>query len=79
VLGSANACNLALGTTSLAPAGSHGGCLYSATGAVAGDVGFCTQECDTTADCLNKTDPNGMCNTTVSSGTAIAPHGFCTW
>jgi Cys-rich repeat protein len=79
VLGAPNACNLAAGSTSLAPAGSHGGCVYSATGAALGDVGFCAQECDGTGDCLDTTDPNGMCDTSVTSGTTIAPHGFCTW
>jgi len=79
VLGAPNACNLAAGSASLAPAGSHGGCLYSATGAAVGDVGFCTQECDSTTDCLDKTDPNGMCDTSVTAGTTIAPHGFCTF
>ena len=79
VFGAPNACNLAAGSMSLAPAGSHGGCLYTATGATPGDVGFCTQECDTAADCLNKTDPNGICDTAVSAGTPIVPHGFCTW
>jgi hypothetical protein len=44
-----------------------------------GDVGFCTQECDTAGDCLDKTDPNGLCDTAVASGTPIVPHGFCTW
>jgi len=79
VLGAPNACNLAAGTTSLAPAGSHGGCLYTASGAMTGDVGYCAQECDSTTDCLDKTDPNGMCDTSVAAGTSIAPHGFCTW
>jgi hypothetical protein len=79
VLGAPNACNLAAGSASLAPAGSRGGCLYTADGANPGDVGFCAQECDTTGECLDKTDPNGMCDTSVAAGTAIAPHGFCTW
>jgi Cys-rich repeat protein len=79
VFGTANACNIALGTASLAPAGSHGGCLYTASGAMPGDVGFCTQECDTVAECLDKTDPTGMCDTSIASGTTIAPHGFCTF
>jgi hypothetical protein len=79
VLGAPNACNLATGTMSLAPHGSRGGCVYSSAGAQLGDVGFCAQECDTAADCLDKTDPGVMCDTAVTSGTAIAPHGFCTW
>jgi hypothetical protein len=79
VLGSANACNIAAGTTSLAPAGSHAGCVLSVSGAQLGDLGYCTQECDTVTDCLDKTDPNGMCDTSFTSGTTIAPHGFCTW
>ncbi|HXU05021.1 MAG TPA: hypothetical protein VN903_28870 [Polyangia bacterium] len=79
VLGAPNACNLAAGSMSLAPAGSHGGCLYTASGAMPGDVGYCTQECDTAGDCLDKTDPNGVCDTSVAAGTTIAPHGFCTW
>jgi len=79
VLGAANACSLAGGSTSLAPAGSHGGCVLSSSGAQLGDVGFCTQECDTATECLDKTDPNGMCDTSFTAGTTIAPHGFCTW
>jgi len=78
VLGAASACNLAFGTAALAGA-SHGGCLLAITGADIGDIGFCSQECDTVADCLDKTDTTGMCNTTVAAGTSIAPHGFCTF
>jgi hypothetical protein len=78
VIGAATACNLATGTTALAGA-QHGGCILSITGADLGDVGFCTQECDAVGDCLDKTDPNGMCDTSIGTGTTIAPHGFCTF
>jgi Cys-rich repeat protein len=78
VLGSPTACNLAIGTTPLAGA-SHGGCVLITTGGQLGDVGFCAQECDTAADCLNKRDPGGMCDVSISAGSPIAPHGFCTW
>jgi Cys-rich repeat protein len=79
VLGAPTACNLATGTMSLAPHGSRGGCVFSVSGANLGDVGFCAQECDTATDCLDQTDPGATCDTSITSGTAIAPHGFCTW
>ena len=79
VLGTPTSCNLAAGTMSLAPHGSRGGCVFSSSGASLGDVGFCAQECDTAGDCLDKTDPNVMCDTSFTAGTAVAPHGFCTW
>ena len=78
VLGVPNACDIADGTMSLA-SGAHGGCVLANTGADLGDIGFCTQECDTVGDCLDKRDSTGMCDTTITTGTNVAPHGFCTF
>jgi hypothetical protein len=78
VIGTASACNPALGTMSLAGA-SRGLCAFAPTGAVAGDIGYCAQQCDTAADCLDKIDPGGWCETASLAATTFAPHGFCSW
>jgi hypothetical protein len=39
-----------------------------------GDIGFCTQECDTAADCSDKTDPGETCDT---SNLSVIGHGTC--
>jgi hypothetical protein len=56
--------------------GMHGVCDLIAPGAAAGDVGYCTVECDTANDCPDQTDPSPICDT--SQQTAIG-HGICSW
>ena len=74
VLGSINQCNHTAG--SLASGGAHGLCALAQTNAQAGDLGFCSQECETVADCSDKTDLGGTCDTSVKP---TVGHGVCTW
>ena len=75
VIGNLNACNAA-GTGSLSSGGAHGVCAFSDMTAMQGDIGFCAQECDTAADCTDKTDTGVMCDTSVMS---VINHGICSW
>jgi hypothetical protein len=74
VFGSINQCNHTAGA--LTTGGPHGLCVLSKTGSQAGDFGFCTQECETVADCSDKTDPGGTCDTTLKT---TLGHGYCSW
>jgi hypothetical protein len=74
VFGSLNQCNHTAGA--LTSGGPHGLCALTQTGAQAGDLGFCSQECETVADCSDKTDPGGTCDTSIK---AQVGHGYCTW
>jgi hypothetical protein len=76
VLGSTNSCNWVGAGASLTSGGPHGVCALGAGNAEIGDIGFCTQECDTVADCSDKTDTGGMCDTTYM---ADIGHGYCSW
>jgi hypothetical protein len=77
VVGNLMACNWVGAGMSLASGtGVHGVCALASANAMAGDIGYCTQECDTAADCRNQTDPGVMCD--VSAMSAIG-HGFCSW
>jgi hypothetical protein len=73
VLGSINQCNHTAGALTT---GAHGLCALQQTGSAAGDLGFCSQECEAVADCSDKTDPGGTCDLTVKM---VAGHGVCTW
>jgi hypothetical protein len=69
VLGELGACNWVDQNASVT-GGTHGVCAFGAANATAGDVGFCTVECDTVNDCPDKTDPAPLCD--VSQQTAIS-------
>jgi hypothetical protein len=56
--------------------GTHGVCVFGSSNATAGDIGFCSVECDTVADCPDKIDPGPTCDTSQMS--AIG-HGACSW
>jgi hypothetical protein len=75
VLGELNGCEWVGAGMSLA-GGNHGVCLLGRSDARAGDLGFCAQQCDSVADCANKTDPGVMCDTTTVP-IDIAGHGAC--
>ena len=60
---------------SLATGGTHGLCAYAATNAGLGDQGFCTPECDSAADCPDKTDM-AICDL---SEMANLGHGICSF
>jgi hypothetical protein len=78
VVGVLEGCNWVPKSMSLATGGAHGVCVLSSTGAGIGDVGYCVQECATVADCSNKADPGGTCDTTMLDP-MIMSHGFCSW
>ena len=61
---------------SLMSGGAHGVCALASGNAQVGDVGFCTQECDSATDCSDKTDPGATCDTSAMSAVG---HGFCSW
>ena len=73
VFGTLDACNWVDLPMSLATAGPHGVCVL--TDGMAGDRGFCAQQCDTVNDCSDRADPGGTCDTTVPQ----LGHGFCSW
>jgi hypothetical protein len=75
VLGSINQCNHTAGA--LTSGGAHGLCALAQTNAQAGDLGFCSQECDTVADCSDKTDTGGVCDKMATMG--FTTHGVCSW
>ena len=58
--GEQRSCNWVGAGTSLTSGGPHGVCALGAGNAEIGDIGFCSQECDTVADCSDKTDMGGM-------------------
>lgn len=74
-LGSPTACDPALASS--AAGTTHGACVlpFNATDDV-GDFGFCVQECDTSADCLDQVDSSLVCDTTNTVGLG---HGLCNW
>ena len=74
VIGSLAGCNWTTGA--LATGGAHGVCYLGQTGAGVGDEGFCSQLCDTPADCSNQTDPGVMCDATDMD---VIGHGVCLW
>jgi hypothetical protein len=76
VVGNLNACNWVGAGVSLSGGGTHGVCGLAASNAQAGDLGYCVQLCDAVADCSDKTDPGGTCDTSAMS--AIG-HGFCSF
>lgn len=67
-------CNHTAG--SLGAGGAHGLCGLSTATAESGDIGYCTQECETVADCSDRTDPGGTCDTSIKP---VAGHGICSW
>jgi len=76
VVGNLQSCNWVGAGMSLASGGVHGVCALAAAGAMPGDIGYCTQECDTASECRNQTDPGVTCD--VSAMSAVG-HGFCGW
>jgi hypothetical protein len=75
VVGNLNACNWTSGA--LTSGGVHGVCALADANAQMGDIGFCSQECDTAANCTDQTDSAGLtCDTSQMS--AIG-HGICSW
>jgi hypothetical protein len=76
VIGNLSSCNWVGAGSSLMSGGAHGVCALASGTAQVGDVGFCTQECDTAADCNDKTDPGVTCDTSAMSAVG---HGFCSW
>ena len=76
VVGNLNSCNWVGAGTSLTSGGTHGVCALASGNAQVGDIGYCTQECDTATDCSDKTDPGVSCDTSVMS---TVGHGFCSW
>jgi hypothetical protein len=76
VVGSLNSCNWVGAGVSLTSGGAHGVCALASSNAQAGDIGFCTQECDTAADCSDQADPGVTCD--LSAMSAVG-HGFCSW
>ena len=76
VFGNVDGCNSAAAGASLASGGVHGVCALVAQNGTFGDMGFCTQECDALADCSDKTDTGGTCDTTYMSDIG---HGICSW
>jgi hypothetical protein len=67
-------CNHTAGA--LGAGGAHGLCGLSSATAESGDIGYCTQECETVADCSDRTDPGGTCDTSIKPA---AGHGICSW
>jgi hypothetical protein len=76
VVGSLDACNWAAAGASLTSGGSHGVCAIAGQNAQVGDIGFCTQECDTAANCSDQSDPGVTCDTSLMS---TIGHGTCNW
>lgn len=75
VLGSPTACDPAVASS--ATGKNHGACVgtFSSTDDV-GDFGFCVQECDSAADCLDQVDSSLVCDQT---NVTILGHGLCNW
>lgn len=73
VLGNLQGCNWVGQGVALA-GGAHGVCALSSATADVGDVGFCSQECDTVNDCLDRVDPGAFCDMT---DVTIVGHGIC--
>jgi hypothetical protein len=76
VVGNLNACNWVGAGSPLTTGGTHGACGLSSATAQPGDLGFCTQECDTAANCNDQTDTGLTCDT---QGMATIGHGLCSW
>ena len=76
VVGNLNACNWVGSGTALTSGGAHGVCALASSNAQVGDIGFCSQECDTITDCSDKTDTGGTCDTSLMS---TIGHGICSW
>jgi hypothetical protein len=77
VVGNLNACNwVGAGTSLMSGGGAHGVCALADPNAQVGDMGFCSQECDTAADCSDKVDPGATCDTSAMS---TIGHGICSW
>jgi hypothetical protein len=71
VLGRVDGCNFTAGALD-AGSGVHGSCRFSPRLSAAGDVGHCAEQCATTADCLDTTDPGTYCRNVTGSG-------YCSW
>ncbi len=76
VVGNLNACNWVGSGSALTSGGTHGACALSSADAKIGDIGFCSQECDTAANCSDQTDTGLTCDTSVMS---VVGHGICSW
>lgn len=76
VVGNLDACNWVGAGTSLTSGGAHGVCALASSAAQPGDIGFCTQECDTAASCTDQSDPGLTCDTSAMS---TIGHGVCSW
>jgi hypothetical protein len=76
VVGNLDACNWVGAGTSLTSGGAHGVCALASSTAQPGDIGFCTQECDTAASCSDQSDPGLTCDTSLMS---TIGHGICSW
>src|SRR6185503_4764631 len=75
VLGELGGCNWVDQTMSLA-GGAHGVCAFSSgQNAFAGDLGFCTPECDSTNDCPDTAD-RAVCDLSI---VADVGHGACSF
>jgi hypothetical protein len=75
VLGELGACNWVDQGMSVA-GGTHGVCIFSsAANAFAGDLGFCTPECDGNNDCPDTVD-HATCDLSV---VADVGHGACSF
>ena len=75
VLGELGACNYVDQTMSVA-GGTHGVCAYGSAGnAFSGDLGFCTPECDSNADCPDTID-HASCDLTIVNDVG---HGACSF
>jgi hypothetical protein len=71
VLGRIDGCNFTAGALD-AGSGVHGSCRFSPRLSAAGDVGHCAEQCTTTADCLDTTDPGTYCRN-------VTGPGYCSW
>jgi len=77
VVGTLDACNWVGTGSALTSGGVHGVCALSSADAQIGDIGFCSQECDTAANCTDQTDSAGLtCDTSAMS---VIGHGICSW
>jgi hypothetical protein len=76
VVGNLDACNWVGAGSSLSSGGAHGVCALSSANAQIGDIGFCSQECDTAANCSDQTDTGLTCDT---SNMSTIGHGICSW
>jgi hypothetical protein len=76
VLGELSGCNWVGQGVALTP-GVHGVCGLGDAAGRAGDIGFCTLECDTVNDCADKTDPGAICDMSDPNVVAAVGHGLC--